>query len=66
MAKPTSPRVRRARRIKVANALDEHERIRHNSPDPTELQRANRQLDRAVEESLSEAPLTESRDEEEG
>jgi hypothetical protein len=66
MAKRTSPKARRTRRIEVANALDKHERIRHNSPDPTELQRAKSELGRAVEESLNDEAVTEYLEEEKG
>lgn len=66
MARRTSPKARRTSRTKVANALDKHERIRLNSPDPTELQRADSELSRAVEESLNDEAVTEYLDEEEG
>jgi len=68
MAKRTSskaPSTRRAR-AKIADALDKHERARHDSPDHTELQRADSELSRAVEESLNEDVVTEDLEEEKG
>jgi hypothetical protein len=66
MVKRTSskaPPTRRAR-VKLADALDKHERARHDSPDHTELQRANSELSRAVEDSLNEEAVTEYLEEE--
>jgi hypothetical protein len=65
MAKRTSPKARRTRRTRVANALDK-QGIRYNSPDHTELQRSDSELGRAVEESLNEEAVAEYLEEEEG
>ena len=67
MAKRSSPpKVPHTRRTKVANALDKHARVRQNeSPDGTELERADSELSNAVDESLNDEAVTEYLDEEE-
>jgi hypothetical protein len=56
MAKRTSSKSASARRAgaKVADALDNHERVRLNSPDPSDLRHADSELSRSVEDSRNE------------
>jgi hypothetical protein len=66
MAKRTpskAPPTRRAT-AKIADALDKHARARDDTPDHTELQRADSDLSRAVEDSLNEEAVTEYLEEE--
>jgi hypothetical protein len=58
-----SPPKRREGLVEVANALDNHGRVRKNSVDAAELQRAESDLGAAVEDALNDEAVSKYLDE---